>query len=536
MVAPWSFESARSGRLRAMGKPGPKPGSPRKKQRKGLKQGKSFSKDRKELQASAYEQCKELLASNSGSLLFKGKKITRADRLYELLHPGQAASSAKGSAHQRREGALAEPKRKGPAEKAHESVIKEGEWEGDLVGWVVDKIEKAKKGSFVTLNSLKHDLQVEHGEVVSKRYLRKTLKRLGFRYLKRKGKWISRRNEERVLRRLWEFCKWCIEPDPIQGPRSQRVAGGAKKPFRYQWVRAVGFQDETSILDGEFRKPSWCAPHPGSRRVDNFYDVGKGKGTRINVLHTIFTLVENQPESAPGVPLCLIHWKSTWTGKQHRFKGEYVTGDHIEKYFCDYPCVFHELQGGAVCIDNASTHKVYSDAMHGMDANGLEHHIEQKIAQAKKGSYRAGFVKQQWQQIKGKYVDEIKESKLRKFIRDYHLMDTVLKEKGALYGCEVVYLAQYYPESNPIERYWALLKRRYYDTDPSLPHAERMRLALSRIPKDFVQKCIEKSLQWVWEKYEELKALPKFGGPGHAVGDPVLAGLGFSESSDSDSD
>ena len=79
-----------------MGKPGPKPGSPRKKQRVGLKQGKAFAVDRKELQASAYEQCKKLLASNGGSVLFAGKRITRTDRLFELLHPGQTASSAKG--------------------------------------------------------------------------------------------------------------------------------------------------------------------------------------------------------------------------------------------------------------------------------------------------------------------------------------------------------------------------------------------------------------------------------------------------------
>lgn len=342
----------------------------------------------------------------------------------------------------------------------------------------------------------------------------------------RKGKWLSRRNEERVVRRLFEFCKWVVA-------RSQRVVKGGKT--RYEWLKPVGFQDETSIQDGEFRKHSWAAPiAEGSKKVDNFYDVGKGNGTRVNVLHTIFTLLETQPESADGSPSCLVHWKSSWTGKKHPYVGEWVTGEHIVKYFTDE--VFHELQGGAVCVDNAMTHKVYVEKMQNMDVNDLQNHIEGKIAQAAKGSYRAEYVKSEWAKLKGKYVETPK--KMREFIKQHHLMDTVLREKGLLYNCEVVYLAQYHPESNPIERYWALLKRRYYDTDPSKPHAERMRLALAGIPADFVQKCIEKSLKWVWDKYDELRALPKFGGPGPVavVGDASLGDLGLENSSDSDSD
>ena len=512
----------------AMGRPGPKPGTTRKKQRTGRKQGKDFSLEKKDHLQAGYGACGELLSSNGGSVLFRGKKVTTVARLFELLYPGHSASTARAAALGKKKGTLGEPKKKGPAPKQVEEVIAEGEWAGDFVGWLVHKVENAKKGSFVTIDSLKRDLQVEAGEVVSKRFLRRTLKRLGFRYVKRKGMWISRRNEERIVRRLWEFCKWAV----ANSTRTQ-VAGGKKK-FRYEWNRPVGFQDETFIQDGEFRKHSWCAPHPGSKRVDNFYDVGTGKGTRINVIHTIFAANGPQPVTAAGVPACLVHWKSSWTGKQHKYKGETVTGEHITKYFCEE--VFHCLQGGRVWVDNASTHKVYTEAMHEMDATDLENHIETKISQAK-NDYRGKFVKEQWQKLKGKYVDSVKESKLRDFIRKHNLMDTVLSQKGDMYNVEVAFLAQYHPEANPIERYWALLKRKYYDTDPKLPHQTRMSQALAKIPDDFVGKCIEKSLEWVWKKHEELAALPKFGGPAPAVvvGDAALEGI-ESSSSDSDSD
>ena len=516
-----------------MGRAGPKPGAKRKPQRAGRSQGKKFSLEKKKDLGRSYVFLKKLLADNSGKLLWSGKKVTTVEKLFELAHPGGTVSTARGYAAGLEAGTLHEPKKKGPPQKGPES---SDFLFFDLFDFICGKIENAKKGSFVTIDTLKRDLMHEEGAKVSKRFLRRTLKRMGFRWVKRKGKWLSRRGEERVQRRLFEFCKWAVA-------HSKRVVEGGK--VRYQWssVKPIGFQDETSIYDGEFRKYSWVAPvEKGSKKVDHFYDVGKGQGTRVNILHTIFTKVD-QPESSPGVPSCLIHWKSSWTGKKHPYIGEHCTGDHIEKYFCEE--VFHHVSpGGAVCVDNASTHKVYADSMRDMDSNALEGHIETKIAKAAKGSYRAGFVKSQWKKLKSKYVDSPKESTMREFIKRHHLMDTVLREKGALYDVEVVYLAQYHPEANPIERYWALLKHRYYDTDPSKPHAQRMAEALSGIPTDFVQKCIEKSLKWVHDKFDELSALPKFGGsgPAAAVADASLASLasasaGSSESdSDSDSD
>ena len=99
----------------------------------------------------------------------------------------------------------------------------------------------------------------------------------------------------------------------------------------------------------------------------------------------------------------------------------------------------------------------------------------------------------------------------RKFIFQHHLQDTVLREKAKTWQATVNYLPQYYPECNPIERYWALLKRYYYDSDPTLPWTERLSTALEKIPKDYVEKCIQKSLSYVWQKKESLDIIDMLG-------------------------
>ena len=144
------------------------------------------------------------------------------------------------------------------------------------------------------------------------------------------------------------------------------------------------------------------------------------------------------------------------------------------------------------------------------------------------------YVKQERAKLEQKHGVLLEAQNLRGFIRKHHLMDTQLEELAAQFGVALVYGPQYHPEANPIERYWALLKRYYYDTDPTLPHKTRMALALAKMPEDYADKCINASLRWCWEKHEAMGKQPGFGGPASAVQD--VAGLADVEDSEEDSE
>ena len=83
---------------------------------------------------------------------------------------------------------------------------------------------------------------------------------------------------------------------------------------------------------------------------------------------------------------------------------------------------------------------------------------------------------------------------LAKIVREYRLYDTELYLSAKDYEQVLKYLPQYYPELNPIERYWCLLKKSYYDTDANLDWEARLELALSKISDEYIQSCFSKSL------------------------------------------
>ena len=282
------------------------------------------------------------------------------------------------------------------------------------------------------------------------------------------------------------------------------------------------------------------------------YDQGKrGDGTRVNMLHCLFSHKDPQPCTNPKKPLhpdALVTWKSTWTGKSHEFAGNFTRSDHILKFFRTR--VFGELEGGVAVTDNAGTHRKLVQQLKELSDVDLRALIVEKCEDVRKDSYR-GWV---WSEFEKWENDEFPQAllagPLRKFIRKHHLADTELGMLADSMLVQLVFLPQYHPEANPIERYWALLKRLYYDTDPKQEHGIRLRKALALIPPEFPQRCIQKSLAWCWAKHREMKATK-----GAAVVAPVevgdldlqedLAGLpdacsssssASSASSDSDSD
>ena len=165
-------------------------------------------------------------------------------------------------------------------------------------------------------------------------------------------------------------------------------------------------------------------------------------------------------------------------------------------------------------LDNASTHKEFTEELKEMDGDALHTFILEKIHEAPAGSYRAGYVSDEFDKLRGGTGDifDPQAPALRKFIRQHLLMDTTLNETAKAYEVLLRYLPQYYPECNAIERFWALLKRYYYDTPRNLPHKTRIAQALGKIPAGYIESCIQSSLAWMHRKYEKMRKLKKFGG------------------------
>jgi len=237
-------------------------------------------------------------------------------------------------------GTMQEPKPKGRAR-----VTIEDKFE-DFYSWVADKIERAKKGGYITIKTIREDLRKEKDLNFSKRAIRRTLRKMGFVYHKRKGVWISRRNEPGVQAKLKAFLEWVVS-------KSHTEIGAGGKTV-YYWDIPCGFYDETYLWTKAYRDRSWCAPIPGTKRHDLVCDKGKkGIGDqRASVLYAIFSA-----SSQPPIRDVMVHWQNSWTGKKHEFSGS-CTSDHVLRYletrvFC------HIGEGGSLILDNCSTHKEF---------------------------------------------------------------------------------------------------------------------------------------------------------------------------------
>jgi transposase len=452
-----------------------------KKPRSGHRIGKGYIKPEKDLLGLLYNRCVEFHAGT-----YK-KKLGTAKDLFHFLTEGISVTSAKSAGRLKKKGQeIPEKAKPGPAQCDIDDRM------ADFHEWVADKVAAAKQGGFLTLRRLRDDLKTEKNLSVSMHVLRRTLRKLGFRYVSRDGKWISRRQEPHIQKRLRAFLDYAVK-------NSELVNG------KYVWTIPAAFQDESFLYEAVFRSKSWCGK-------DKTYDKKKkGDGPRVNLIHCIFTHLPEQPTKDNGRPECLVAYKSTWTGKRHEFKGN-CTGDDIERYF--HTRVFEHIKsGGVVFVDNAGTHRAFLEDITGFDQDELVDYIQErmnKFAPTKKDKKEKNAkwkLTQDWEELCKDSIPYKPEKKvLRAFIRENHLQDTNLREAAKTWEATVNYLPQYHPECNPIERYWALLKRYYYDSDPTLPWSERLKVALERIPSDYIDKCIQKSLVWIHKRHEALKA------------------------------
>ena len=449
--------------------------------RTGHRVGKSFLSPEQELLQTVYNNCAKMLKSH--------KKQTQ-ESMFEALTGRPARTVQKQIRKTPKGGKPPAPKRKGPKQ-----LFLDEKFEF-FYDWIAEKIENAKKGKFLTLRSIKRALKLEHDVTVSLVVLRRSLKKMGFQYGKREGKWTSRRLEPHIVLRLQDHCKWVVE----NSERKVREDG----KFQYSWVRHVAFQDESWLIERQFRAASW------NKKGDKTLDVEGGGGARLNMLHTIFSNHDPQPMSTKTKrPEALVVYRSTWTSDKHEWAGRTTDAKMVNEYF--EKKVFVNLgEGGVAFADNASTHREYAQKLEEMSETELIGLICDKLnisSNSKAEKKRLAKAKGKYSNFRWKAANafmelpyEAKKEDYAKFIREWRLFDTKLYQMAQLYEQNMRYLPQYYPESNPIERWWSLFKRYYYDTDPGMDWQKRLDEALSRIPDDYVHKCIHKSLEWCWQK------------------------------------
>jgi transposase len=337
--------------------------------------------------------------------------------------------------------------------------------------WMMEKVEAAKKGGYLTLAIICDALWAEKQLKCSQKEMSEALHTLGFRYKRRRAVYVTKRGEERVQRMLQNHCRWIYE-------RTERLPSG-----RHVFKTPVCFQDESWTEERAFRLESWVFGE------DNAADMGKGAGARIALLDTIF--------SFKFVASARKAWNCAHkTGKYH---GN-CTADVMEMYYGDD--VFPNLKGnsdslagapgGTALCDNCSTHKAYLENIKDFNRDDLFAFVVEKETDIKKKKEFIDKVQKEWDGLPNRECLK----NMRGWIRDSNLRTRNLENLAILYNCQLRYVPPYHPECNPIEYVWCRLKRRYRDLPRDMPWKERLRRAYEGIDQNFIDSCIDRSIRW----------------------------------------
>lgn len=375
-----------------------------------------------------------------------------------------------------------------------------------LFEFVMQKVEAAKKGSYLTLTLISEAIFAEKALKCSHRELSEALHTLGFRYKRRRAVYATKRGSERVQGWLRKHVDWVHK-------YTQRLPSG-----RFAFTIPICFQDESWLEEHAFRLESWVFGD------DNTADLGGGLGARIALLDTIFSFkfVDTARES----------WNTGHkTGAYH---GN-CTSETICKYFGED--VFPELAagslmgGGAVAlVDNASTHKSWQQSFKDFDDDDIFGWVLEHETNPKLKKLFCDTVQKEWDGLpKKKRI-----SLMTAWCLEHNLRTRALEAVAELFHCKIRYIPPYHPECNPIEYVWCRLKRKFRDMPRDLGWKERLRRAYECITEEFIDACIDRSIRWCLAKRAFFigagRVFKPVAIPSLHVADPD------SESDDSDSD
>jgi len=120
-----------------------------------------------------------------------------------------------------------------------------------FVDYVTSIVEDAKFGGYLTKEIIRQKMYEEFDKWCSLKVMGSTLVRLGFRWKKRKGQYITKKYSAATLARLRNFAKFCYENTDYDAN---------EKLYFWSNGMQVAYSDETFIVSGEFKRQSWTAP------------------------------------------------------------------------------------------------------------------------------------------------------------------------------------------------------------------------------------------------------------------------------------
>ena len=219
---------------------------------------------------SAREKIKQLQIWANLQKLWRGKKSRKRPNLeleFKLL-TGYDVRTVRGWKKEVKDndGYVFEPQKRGRPEKKLEEDVE------DFAALIDALVTEYQSKAGLTLDQIVDELELKHQRRFVKNQVRRALKRCGFKYMKRTGLWISRRENPDVLQELEAHCAWVKEHAVFNAEDESWSFGNM----------AVGFTDFSWVTTGMSDERGW-----GSK-TNAHWDSGD-KGARIAVTDIIFS-------------------------------------------------------------------------------------------------------------------------------------------------------------------------------------------------------------------------------------------------------
>ena len=358
--------------------------------------------------------------------------------------------------------------------------------------FIRDEIEKARKGGYLTVKKLAESATAYFncGGPIKPQRMKRCLKRLGYEYKQREGKFVNRRSDPESLKKLKEFCEW-VMANVTYIPETGL----------YTFTVPVGFGDGANEYTKAFRGRSWVLrSDPKLRTCEK--SRSKDSGQRLNMLGAVYSSSYDMQSFET--------WSST-----DKTKNKYAKSDDIVHHTVAH--VLPNLPGGTGAVyvlDNASNNKK----------------IDEELADAKADRVHDWIIKHDpdperfnefWKKESEDKTEKQEKKALLKYIRtnidEFTELAQLLREADVA----LRYLPPYYPECNPIELIWAHIKREFKATDVNKPWKERMEIAHSKVTELQIEQSFDRSIRYCLDRLEELRATEAVHG-GEARDDQVV--------------
>ena len=354
-----------------------------------------------------------------------------------------------------------EDKRDGARAEALECV------EPELPDYIREKIRAARKRDHLTLGKLAQMCSDYFSFRITRQRLKRRMGRMGFFYGERTGKFEDRRNTPENERQLKAYCEF-VENNTEYNEETDR----------YFYTRGVGFGDGACDWARSFFKRSWMFAGCTTRECAKSRD----EGERINMVGSIYSHTYD--------PNSITSWASTEADKVKYTTGSEVL-DHIVKHVLPNGPTFYVL-------DNAKNNRRIDPAAHKLENDDLASWIEEN------DHHEATKFNDYWKsECDGETTKRGLRGKLMKYIRENDLTEVAIVLRS--HGIIPRYLPRYFPELNPIELIWAIIKARYKKTDATRPWKERLKEAIDSVTEEEIERAIDHTIRYALKTLKQLK-------------------------------